>query len=79
MTRAIVYIVDYDIPASPARNKVQFYRDLKNICSRKDYSTLSVVRTQERMVAEAVYLLVTAHGGSAHMYKAEEIFCILSD
>lgn len=76
MAGAMVYIVDYDIPESPARSKIQFYRDLKKVrrIFPSDYSTLSVFRTQERMAAEAVYLLVASHGGSAHMYAAEEIF-----
>jgi hypothetical protein len=75
MERAIVYIVDYDIPESPAKNKVQFYRDLKKVSnSSADYSTRSVFRTPERMLAEAVYFLVKAHKGIAHIYQAHEIF-----
>ncbi|MBU7013088.1 MAG: hypothetical protein HXS46_20600 [Theionarchaea archaeon] len=70
-----VYIVDYDIPEEPAKKRVQFYRDLKKISVLKcDYSTLSVIRTSEKEVAEAVWLLVMAHGGNAHMYVATEIF-----
>lgn len=70
-----VYIVDYDIPESPAKNRVQFYRDLKRLrrCFHYDYSTLSVFRTQKKEVAEAVYFLVIAHGGNAHMYVATEV------
>jgi hypothetical protein len=71
-----VYIVDYDIPEEPAKKRVQFYRDLKRVrtCSGvHDYSTFSVFRTEEKKLAEAVYLLVIAHGGNAHMYIAREI------
>ncbi|MGD2247529.1 MAG: hypothetical protein PVF58_03925 [Candidatus Methanofastidiosia archaeon] len=70
-----VYIVDYDIPEKPARKKVQFYRDLKNVKehTRIEYSTLSVFRTNERMIAEAVYHLVMYYGGCAHVYYGEEI------
>ncbi len=71
-----LYIVDYDIPEEPARDRVQFYRDLKKLSTafqKWDYSTLSVLRTQEEELAKAVYLLVIAHRGNAHMYVAEEI------
>ena len=70
-----VYIVDYDMPEKPARKKVQFYRDLKNLraYAHMKYSTLSVFRTDERMVAEAVYYLVMYYGGCAHVYYGEEI------
>ncbi|MGD2251034.1 MAG: hypothetical protein PVF58_21775 [Candidatus Methanofastidiosia archaeon] len=70
-----VYIVDYDIPEEPTKNKVRFYRDMKRLreFSEFEYSTLSVVRTSVREVADAVYLLVVAHGGCAHMYRATEI------
>lgn len=71
------YIVDYDIPVSPARERVQFYRDMETLHreygSGSDYSTLSVFRTQDRALAQAVYLLVVAHYGSAHVYSGEEI------
>ncbi len=69
-----LYIVDYDIPEKPAKNRVQFYRDLKKLSVHQDgYSTLSVFRTEEEYLAKAVYYLVAAHGGNAHMYVAEEI------
>lgn len=70
-----LYIVDYDIPVSPAKTRVMFYRDLKKLGDSQDfeYSTLSVFRTDKEELAEAVYLLVMAHGGNAHVYKAEEI------
>lgn len=70
-----LYIVDYDIPVSPARKRVSFYRDLKKlqVFQDFDYSTMSVFRTEEEELAEAVYLLVIAHGGDAHVYKAEEV------
>jgi hypothetical protein len=71
-----VYIVDYDIPEQPAKKRVQFYRDLKKLAKcfqNHDYSTLSVFRTGEEQLAEAVYFLVIAHGGDAHMYEAIEI------
>ncbi len=71
-----VYIVDYDIPVEPAKKRVQFYRDLKRLSTfsqNYDYSTLSVIRTKEKQVAEAVYFLVVAHGGNAHLYEATEI------
>lgn len=71
------YIVDYDIPVSPAKERVQFYRDMETLQrkygSETDYSTLSVFRTHDRTLAQAVYLLVMAHHGSAHVYRGEEI------
>ncbi|MBU7011768.1 MAG: hypothetical protein HXS46_13855 [Theionarchaea archaeon] len=40
-----VYIVDYDIPENPVRERIQFYRDMKKLQnSQTDYSTLSVFR-----------------------------------
>ncbi len=69
-----MYIVDYDIPAEPAKNKVQFYRDLRRLrIHGEDYSTLSVFRTRDEYVARVVYLLVLAHRGNAHMYEAVEV------
>ncbi|MBU7012122.1 MAG: hypothetical protein HXS46_15665, partial [Theionarchaea archaeon] len=69
-----MYIVDYDIPTEPAKNKVQSYRDLKRLSIySEDYSTLSVFRTRDEYVAHAVYLLVLAHKGNAHMYRAVEV------
>jgi hypothetical protein len=71
------YIVDYDIPEEPAREKVQFYRDMKKLLSsssqKADYSTLSVFRTCDKILAQAVYLLVVAHRGSGHVYAADDI------
>lgn len=70
-----LYIVDYDIPVSPVKTRVMFYRDLKKLVDVQDfeYSTLSVFRTDKEELAKAVYLLVMVHGGNAHVYKAEEI------
>jgi hypothetical protein len=70
-----LYIVDYDIPKQPARKRIQFYRDLKKLTQgfSCDYSTLSVLRTTEEMMAWAVYTLAVSHGGTAHCYRAEEI------
>jgi hypothetical protein len=72
-----LYIVDYDIPEQPARKRIQFYRDLKQLTQRfpYDYSTLSVLRTTEEVMAWAVYTLAVSHGGTAHFYQAEEISC----
>lgn len=73
-----LYIVDYDIPEQPARKRIQFYRDLKQLTQKFpcDYSTLSVLRTTEEVIAWAVYTLVVSHGGTAHFYRAEEISCM---
>jgi hypothetical protein len=68
-----VYIVDYDIPREPAEKRVQFYRDLKKMSIEPEYSTRSVFRTEEKELAEALYWLVTAHGGTVNMYKGEQI------
>jgi hypothetical protein len=61
-----LYIVDYDIPEEPARERIQFYRDMKVLQNRysKDYSefsTQSVFCTYSKILACAVFLLVTAH------------------
>lgn len=71
-----VYIVDYDIPEKPTKERVQFYRDMKKLQNnhfQSEYSTQSVFRTHDKTLAEAVYLLVVAHGGRGHVYKGEEI------
>ena len=70
------YIVDYDIPEEPASKRVHFYRDMKKLQSKNlqsDYSTQSVFRTHDKMLAQAVYFLVKAHNGHGHVYRAEEI------
>ena len=70
-----MYIVDHGIPEEPARERVQFYRDLENL--RKIYqggfSIVSVVCTEDEVMAEAIYLLVRAHGGKGHVYRGEEV------
>ena len=55
-----VYIVDYDIPQKPAKKRVQFYRDLSQLTQycHYEYSTLSVARTEDEYLAEAVDLHV---------------------
>lgn len=72
-----VYIVDYDIPVEPPKRRIQFYRDMKKLQKtarmHPDYSTMSVFRTENRILAEAVYMLVIAHGGSSYVYCGEEI------
>jgi hypothetical protein len=61
-----LYIVDYDIPVEPVRRKVQFYRDLNQVLGKcgtpPEYSTRSVFRTPHMMLAEALFMLVLAHG-----------------
>jgi hypothetical protein len=68
-----MYIVDYDIPREPAGKRVQFYRDSKKMSIEPEYSTRSVFRTEEKELAEALYWLVIAHGGTVNMYKGEEV------
>jgi hypothetical protein len=72
-----LYIVDYDIPVEPVRRRVQFYRDLNQVLGKcgtpPEYSTRSVFRTPHMMLAEALFMLVLAHGGSGHVYCGEEI------
>jgi len=68
-----VYIVDYDIPRDPPGKRVQFYRDLKKVNGQCNFSTMSVICTEEKELAEAVYWLVTAYGGKVNMYKGKEI------
>jgi hypothetical protein len=72
-----LYIVDYDIPAEPVRRRVQFHRDLNQILEKcgtpPEYSTRSVFRTPHMMLAEALFILVLAYGGSGHVYCGEEI------
>jgi hypothetical protein len=67
--------VDYDIPEQPAKNKVHFYRGLQKLRKIKDleHSTKSVLCTDDKRGAQAVYLLVKAHGGHGHVYRAEKI------
>jgi hypothetical protein len=67
-----VFIVDYDIPRELAGKGVQFYRDLKKMSIEPEYSTRSVFRTEEKELAETVYWMVIAHGGTVNMYKGEE-------
>jgi hypothetical protein len=65
--------MDYDIPREPVGKRVQFYRDLKKMNTGLRYSTRSVLRTGEKELAEAVYWLVVAHGGTVNMYKGEQV------
>ncbi|MGD2251108.1 MAG: hypothetical protein PVF58_22145 [Candidatus Methanofastidiosia archaeon] len=69
-----MYIVDYDIPKEPAGKQVQFYRDLKKVNDGQcNFSTMSVICTEERELAEAVYWLVIGYGGTVNMYKGKEV------
>ncbi|MGD2251187.1 MAG: hypothetical protein PVF58_22540 [Candidatus Methanofastidiosia archaeon] len=73
-----MYIVDYDIPKDPAGKRVQFYRDLKKVNDGQcNFSTMSVICTHKRELAEAVYWLVTAYGGRVNMYKGKEVSPII--
>lgn len=68
-----VYIVDYDIPRDPPSKRVQFYRDLKRVgAGQCNFSTMSVIYTEEKEYAVAVYWLVMAYGGRANVYKGKE-------
>ncbi|KYK34341.1 MAG: hypothetical protein AYK18_14295 [Theionarchaea archaeon DG-70] len=69
-----VYIVDYDIPKDPPSKRVQFYRDLKEVNGQCNFSTMSVICTEEKELAEAVYWLVTAYGRRVNMYEGEEVY-----
>jgi hypothetical protein len=63
-----IYLVDYDIPVSPAREKVQFYRALqKSGTSVREFSTRSVFRTQEEYLARAVCVGTRTWRGGAHV------------
>ena len=70
-----MYIVDCDIPEEPASKKIQFCRDLEKVrrIYQDGFSTLSAVRTEDEVMAEALYLLVRAHGGKGHVFRGEEI------
>ncbi|MGD2250949.1 MAG: hypothetical protein PVF58_21330 [Candidatus Methanofastidiosia archaeon] len=69
-----MYIVDYDIPKEPAGKRVQFYRDLKKVNDGQcNFSTMSVICTEEKELAEAVYWLVIGHGGRVNMYQGKEV------
>ena len=70
-----VYIADYDLPKDPPSQRVQFYRDLKKVGTHQcNFSTKSVIYTEEKESAEAVYWLVTAYGGRVNMYKGKEVY-----
>ena len=69
-----VYIVDYDIPKDPPSQRVQFYRDLKKVNGQGNFSTKSVICTEEKELAEAVYWLVIAFGGRVNIYKGKEVY-----
>ncbi|MGD2248650.1 MAG: hypothetical protein PVF58_09605 [Candidatus Methanofastidiosia archaeon] len=73
-----IYIVDYDLPETPASNRVQFYRDLKKL-PNKICSTQSVFCTEDIHIAHAVYLLVVAHKGSGHIYQGKDITPYIQD
>jgi hypothetical protein len=69
-----MYIVDYDIPKDPAGKRVQFYRDLKKVNDGQyNFSTMSVICTEEKELAEAVYWLVSTYGGRVNMYEGKEV------
>ena len=68
-----VYIADYDLPKDPPSQRVQFYRDLKKVNGQCNFSTMSVIYTEEKESAEAVYWLVTAYDGRVNMYKGKEV------
>lgn len=73
---ASVFIVDYDLPQNSSRRR--FYRRIQawlrdhNVVEGTDWSTQSVVVTEDQAFAEFVYA-EASQLGKVHMYKAEKV------
>jgi len=60
------WLVDWDIPLEPHSNRRRFYRRLKKALDELNgdkilYSSMSVVVTSSRKLAEAIYAEAEAH------------------
>jgi len=68
------WVVDYDLPVSPPGVRRSFYRAVRRYLQENhgigEYSTWSVLITQDRDFAEFVYGEAVKRG-RAHIYKAE--------
>jgi len=69
-----VWIVDWDIPVGPHR--FGFYRELRRLRKRLGLvgrmSTMSVLITQDRQLALAVFELAARYTERVHLYEARE-------
>jgi len=72
-----LWIVDWDIPNKPASERMRFYRALRELCKRAgagnwDRSTMSVLKTSSRELAEEVFSLVAGmERGRVNLYRAK--------
>jgi len=67
------FIVDYDLPRDSRRKR--FYRRIRRYLARRymdpaEWSTMSVVVTEDRDFAFFVWRAARAVGGVAHIYEA---------
>jgi len=67
------YIVDYDLPTDSRRKR--FYRRIRRYLRERwldptEWSTMSVVTTEDRDFAMFVWRAARAVGGIAHVYEA---------
>lgn len=72
----VVFIIDYDVPKSPASENRAFYRALSKLKRTYGYdgkSTASVLKTTDRQLAFKIRDLAVSFGGEAHVYQAREI------
>ena len=71
-----IFIVDYDLPADSRRKR--FYRRMRRYMKERwmnpsEWSTMSVVITEDRDFAFFVWRAARAVGGVSHIYEARRI------
>ena len=76
VSRSATYVVDYDLPADFRRKR--FYRAISRYLSlhrleETEWSTGSVVWTDNEEFAWEVYRRARAVGGAAHVYEARRL------
>lgn len=76
VSRSAAYVVDYDLPADFRRKR--FYRAISRYLSlhsleETEWSTGSVVWTDNEAFAWEVYARARAVGGTAHVYEARRL------
>jgi hypothetical protein len=76
LKRERVWIVDYDIPSTPPRRRIAFYRAVYKVFSEAgidwEFSTMSVHICADEAIARTLHSLAKQFGKS-HLYRGVQV------